>query len=1012
MNVTKYFMYLLSFFSGWASILLADEVKAPVGFEVSLFASRPEINSPTCVTASPDGKVFVGVGPNSSLGKEKDVGKIVCCEDKDQDGKADKFTVFARVDRPRGLFYNQGKLWVLHPPTLSLFTDTDGDNIADKSEVLVSNISTDMTFKRGADHTTNGFAVGIDGWLYVAVGDFGFYKAKGTDGKRLSNQGGGVLRVRPDGSEMEMYSSGLRNIYDVAVDPCLNIFSRDNTNDGGGWNVRFSHIIGGKAEYGYPKYYNNFPEDMVPCLEDYGGGSGVGSLAVYEPDTFPGKFGHTIYTADWGTSKVYWHDLQSNGPSFKPKQSEFVGVGKVSDLAIDGLGSMFVTAFGSDYQYGEDRGDVYQLKSNQSVSSIGLDNIHELAPKALIELFKTKSHTVHQNLQFEILRRGQSDELVVGLQSIVKDAKLELIHRIAALFTLKQLSGVESHLFLGSLFEDNLLREYAIKALADRKTQLKNIPELDMITFAEDPNPRVRMQVAIALGRIGGLNSVEALLGMTNDNEPLVQHLANKSLEHLRPIEVCLNYVENQKVDRIQGALKVLYRIHGMKVVQGLKAILENSSIEQKKIAVIKTLFRLYHKEMDWKGGWWGTRPFSQGPYVNAVKWKASKEIEQILIKHIALLSQETQLNLAGDVLRNRIDAKKLKLNLPSELMIHYIPKKIASVPALKSMATDPKEGIEIRIKAFKILQEITGIDSLKAQIEILGDCLGEDLGDFEQLESEFIYSTPIADSKMINIIFKAYIMAKKSGQWQLKETKHSETALRLLMVVWNSSLSDASTKAKIKSFFKYMKDSETFYKVIGDLNIESMRSYVIAAKKREKVSNIAISALNKLNENRNTDDRKVVDFDYSELEEELLNTKGEVALGEHLFIRQSCIVCHSVNTDQPNKGPYLGASGAMFTRKDLIESIVKPNANLSQGFQTVHITLKNNETKVGFVTKEVDGEVHLRDIMGGTHYLLEKEIKSRVQSPVSMMPAGLTNNLNLPEMASLLDYLASLNNY
>ena len=98
--------------------------------------------------------------------------------------------------------------------------------------------------------------MGIDGWVYIAVGDFGIHGAKGTDGTELTMLGGGVVRVRPDGSEMEVYTHGLRNIYDVAIDPFMNIFTRGNTNDGGGWNVRFIHHIQ-SGEYGYPMLFKN-----------------------------------------------------------------------------------------------------------------------------------------------------------------------------------------------------------------------------------------------------------------------------------------------------------------------------------------------------------------------------------------------------------------------------------------------------------------------------------------------------------------------------------------------------------------------------------------------------------------------------------------------------------------------------------------------------------------------------------------------------------------------------------
>ena len=160
---------------------------------------------------------------------------------------------------------------------------------------------------RGTDHATNGIRMGIDGWIYIAVGDFGFHNAIGADGTKLTMLGGGIVRVRPDGSEMEVYIHGTRNIYDVAIDPYMNVFTRGNTNDGGGWNIRFNHDIQ-SGEYGYPMLFKHFTEEIIPALIDAGGGSGTGALFMDEP-TWPDKYNHVPMMADWGRSELYIHRL-------------------------------------------------------------------------------------------------------------------------------------------------------------------------------------------------------------------------------------------------------------------------------------------------------------------------------------------------------------------------------------------------------------------------------------------------------------------------------------------------------------------------------------------------------------------------------------------------------------------------------------------------------------------------------------------------------------------------------
>src|SRR3954471_8311026 len=86
-------------------------------------------------------------------------------------------------------------------------------------------------------HCANGVTVGHDGWLYLALGDHGA-DVQRPEGDRLILRGGGILRCRPDGRDLHIFATGLRNIYDVALDAGLNVFVRDNENDGGTYMVR------------------------------------------------------------------------------------------------------------------------------------------------------------------------------------------------------------------------------------------------------------------------------------------------------------------------------------------------------------------------------------------------------------------------------------------------------------------------------------------------------------------------------------------------------------------------------------------------------------------------------------------------------------------------------------------------------------------------------------------------------------------------------------------------------
>ena len=99
----------------------------------------------------------------------------------------------------------------------------------------------------------------------------------------------------------------------------MNVFTRENNNDGVGWWIRFSHYIQ-SGEYGYPSLYMNFPEDIIPALNEYGGGSGTGALFLSEPG-WPDKYNNKALLCDWGRSQIFIHDVKAQGPSFIAKET-------------------------------------------------------------------------------------------------------------------------------------------------------------------------------------------------------------------------------------------------------------------------------------------------------------------------------------------------------------------------------------------------------------------------------------------------------------------------------------------------------------------------------------------------------------------------------------------------------------------------------------------------------------------------------------------------------------------
>ena len=732
-----------------------SDVKAPEGFDVRMFAAPPEVNYPVCLTAAATGEVFVGVDEQGSLGKEPGRGKVLRCIDTDGDGQADQINEFAKMDHPRGLVYDNGSLWVLHPPFLSVYRDTDGDGTSDESEVLIEGISTEEVNKRGADHTTNGIRMGIDGWIYIAVGDFGFNKAVAKDGTTLSKRGGGVVRIRPDGSDMEIYSWGQRNIVDIAIDPLMNVYTRDNTNDGGGWDIRLSHVMQ-TANYGYPSLYKNFSEEIMPPLADYGGGSGCGAM-YFQDDRWPAPYNDILLTCDWGRSEVFSHKLPANGATFDAQQDTFLQLPRPTDIDADASGRMYVSSW-KNGQFAYDGPNIGFVAMITPIDFVPhpVPDVGSVDDAALVELLKHPSDAMRLHVQCEILRRtdgAEADlksEISNSLITLAKNTDASLHSRVAAVWTLKQAEGVNATTELIRLANDATIREACVKALTDRTSELEATRPDVLVEFLSDANDRVKAAAIVGLGRvlhyglghnwvISGKDGTrplaesvtsyaESLLPLTIQSEAtknseadnwrlphverVIPHLAVKALVEMHAVDACIGALDGP--DRA-GALWALKSMHSKAAVDGLFKVLSTSGDKNLRREIWTTLIRLYHREGEFtvdSPKWWGTRPDTTGPYYDRQKWSESDRIgdavnvalseadeslaefiKQQLKKHVVNLDGISAADIAAmQEPQKAIELPKVDPSNPNQVANMQIADVIAKVMPLEGNANGGKE--------------------------------------------------------------------------------------------------------------------------------------------------------------------------------------------------------------------------------------------------------------------------------------------------------------------------------
>lgn len=990
---------------GGAGVAMA----VPEGFEIHEFAGPPNVDYPTAVYAAANGDVYVSSDPNGSLGHNKDFGKVVRCRDADGDGKADQFLDFIpKVTSPRGGHMVGDTLYLIHPPILTAYRDTNGDGVSDQSMDLVTGLGGGIENPRGADHTTNGVRMGIDGWLYISVGDFGTTPAKGTDGSTVELHGGGVLRVRPDGSQLEAYSVMVRNICDTAISPVLDLFSRDNTNDGKGWNTRFHHFTA-LADHGYPRLYQNFADEAVKPLADYGGGSGTGALWLSEPG-FPPEFTDALFSTDWTTGTVHHHPWKRAGASYSVEQKEFVKLPRAIDIDVDGSSRLYLADWrngGFDFSGpGKPVGMIHQVTYQKLPRGRHVD-VASANDGNLVGLLASPSAVQRLEAQREILKRGRKPAFANSIFAIAGNASQPVAARTAAIFTFKQLYGAESTKYLAELVTDPAVREFALRAMTDSLKELSGVPEKPYLDGLKDGSARVVLQALIGLQRLNAKSSAAAILAASRSwkeagDSPRLEHTAMQVLAGLGNVPDCLAALGDASTRGL--ALLALKRIHRMEVVDGLIAGFNASDDPAAKFDILAALARLAYREKPWdRRSWWNTRPDDRGPYFEPEEWEGTKPVLGAIEASFSRIPQPRQNEMMACFTKNRIAVSGLKLSGADPVIaaLDAVRPNDSQVLLLADAAKDVRRPFAQRIACFRALSKAGGDHVTKLVVGILAawSVAPDKTAEVDQLVGDFVNSPQRA-----NELGQLREIAAKQG------SDASAIAWKAMLTVMNSPLAKPEAKEIVRAAVAGNPMELGFFLALSQLKLSGFDPQIEAALKSDNRDLVAAAnAAKTAGAGAGKSGRKVAEMPPGEVAGAAMTGKGDAAVGARLFASQGCIACHSVDPKAEQKGPYLGAAGAKFTRDYLIESILDPNKVVAQGFQTSLLKLKDGSAKMGFVTGEADGVVEVRDISGQVSKVKRADVGEEVHLPNSMMPPGLAAGLTVEEFTSLVEYLVSL---
>ncbi|MFZ9747626.1 MAG: DUF7133 domain-containing protein, partial [Opitutaceae bacterium] len=982
-----------------------------------------------------------GAAGERELGQEGEVIRLLA--DTDGDGVADRSSVYADgFNHPldgiaSGVLARRGEVYFTNIPSLWKFT---GAERAETRTELSRGYGVRFNF---TGHDLHGLIFGPDGRLYFSNGDRGA-TVRTREGKVLSvPDEGAVFRCWPDGSQLEVFATGLRNPQSLVFNELGDLFTGDNDCDQGdeerfvhvleggdsGWRVGYQFAPLGKAgpwnleRLWHPRHEGQ-PAYLVPPLfnlED--GPSGL----EYYPGTglnpaYRGHFFITHFKGAVASSGIHTYTLKPRGASYEVATAQpFLRSALPTDVKFGPDGRLY-TADWADGWPKSRRGRIYAISDpkhaqdplvRETQALIGGDWTRRSATE-LARLLGHADWRVRLEAQFELAGRGDT----ATLEATLEDTSRPETARRHALWALGQvgarqpaaLTAVRNHarhaepahaelraqalrvlgdvraaadapLFLEALeAEPARVRYFAAQGLG----KLRHAPAAGALFAAlkRNQDADAALRHALVMGLTGGAN-LAALRTATHDASPAIRLGALLALRRLgRPEVVAVLQDKNPALVR-----EAAIAINDVPIAEGyvaLAALLDTPTRDEPVLfRALNAHFRLGHPAN------------ANALAAYAARADAPPRARAEALAQLAQWPKPLQRDRLVGVYRPTASPTRDR-----SVATQALP---PGVPRLCAPAT-PAEGLTAALQALPALE----LEGATATLLAL-------LGDEARPAASRVAALQLLDRRQDPRLAEAVRVAGASQDPTLRlaalplATRLApETAVPVL-----TALVERGTPAEQKAAFRSLGFSRQ--EAADDLIAAQLRALATG-----KVAPEAELELLNAAERRNgpavkdllaaRTARLAADPDPLAAFHASL-AGGDAERGRRVFENQpvlACIRCHRAGGEGGDAGPNLAGLGARASRRELLESILKPNAKISAGYDTVVVTLRSGGTAAGIVAAETGTTLTLRNAENQLVPVAKADIARRDGAP-SGMPEIYATLLSPAELRDVVEYLASL---
>ena len=1047
--------------------------QVPEDFSAHLFAAEPMMANPVAFTVDNQGRVWVcesfrqnrGVTDNRQHNQqwlERDISalsvqdridyhkellgakiseytkyddQIRLLEDKDKDGKADYSTVYAKHfnqiedGTAAGILVRGNSVYMTCIPHLWQLKDTDKDNLADERKTLHSGYGVRVAFR---GHDSHGLIMGPDGRLYFSIGDRG-YNIEFEGRKHFDPRSGAVFRCEPDGSNLEVFATGLRNPQELAFDQYGNLFTGDNNSDSGdrarwvhvvqdgdtGWGMEYQDLSD-RGPFNREKIWHPYHEDtpayIVPPIRNFADGP---SGLVYYPGTgMPDQFDDTFLLCDFrggpNNSGVRSLKVEPNGATFKVVEDgqPFWKI-LATDIAFAPTGGIYLSDWVNGWN-GEGKGRIYHfkptnekvLKAAQETSKFLSQDWSKLNPLHLEELLSYADYRVRLEAQLELVNRKAYSSFVKVLEA--SDNVLAQLHSLWGMGILARNGSFETEIkkILPNFLSENYsveLRSQVLNLFADLQIESAEETLLDVIK-AEDA--RLKFFAAKALGKIQSQKAFDALVTLLEENQdqdPVLRHagvmgfvgtssaaqlvlLKNHGSRSVRiAAVVALRRLEDPSIAQFledtdaKIVLEAARAIHDLPIAGAFEALANAeskiTSHPETGRRILNTNFRLGTAE--------------RADLVARIAGDSQVD-ESLRVIAIEMLTNWTDPSARDHVLGFWRPLEKRDRNIARVAMIAHLGGILSGSDLVRSAGIKAAASLGIEEAGPRLMQVLLDVEAEgKSRADALSALGAIKHPAFEEavvkhLEDKIAGVRIQARHELISIDATRAVNILNTAI-ESKNRNERQAAFRDLALI----KSDAAA-AILLAGVERLKNNRLPADTRVDVRVAARHSQSDAVKK----------AIADYEASLDTNDITAPFLDSLE--------GGSAERGKKIFYERtqvSCVRCHKFNGRGGDVGPVLDKLGREKDRKYLLEAIVKPNADIAKNFESLTIVDLDGIITTGVVKANNEESVELLTAEGKRVKIAKGDIDFQKQSK-SPMPEDLVKHLSLDDVRDLVEFL------